>query len=411
MKKLLLLALIPAINAYSQGYQVNFQGQRQQGMGGAGIGNVQDVATTFFNPAGLSFLDKSAVDVSVTPVFANVSFQDNASNASNRTSSPVSTPFSLYANYKFKNKDETSFANKLGLGLGIYTPFGSTVEWEKGWAGRFAITRLELRSIFFQPTVSYKINKRISVGAGFIYTNGKVNLQKDIPTMYENGDYGKAELSGNAGGFGYNAGIYLKATKDFTVGLNYRSQINMKIAEGKADFTVPAGLATNFPDGTFSSSLPLPQVASIGFGYTLKEKWNFALDISYVGWKAYDTLAFDYASNTASLVDTKSARMYKNTLAARMGAEYRVTEKFNVRLGLAFCQSPVQDGYVTPETPDANRINYTAGLAYTVGEHLHLNASLFFTKLKRSDRNLETNLDGTFRTIAIAPGLSIAYSF
>ncbi|KAK6019997.1 hypothetical protein OSTOST_14355, partial [Ostertagia ostertagi] len=72
------------------------------------------------------------------------------------------------------------------------------------------------------------------------------------------------------------------------------------------------------------------------------------------GWKAYDTLAFDYEKNTTSLMDTKSARI--------LGGQYKITETFALRLGIAYGITPVQDGYMTPETPDANRINYTIGL-------------------------------------------------
>jgi long-chain fatty acid transport protein len=42
--------------ANAQGFQVNFQGQKQQGMGCAGSGLIQDASTLFFNPAGASFV-------------------------------------------------------------------------------------------------------------------------------------------------------------------------------------------------------------------------------------------------------------------------------------------------------------------------------------------------------------------
>jgi long-chain fatty acid transport protein len=185
----------------------------------------------------------------------------------------------------------------------------------------------------------------------------------------------------------------------------------MEVAEGTATFTVPSSLTANFPSGTFSSALPLPQVATLGLANKLNEKLAFALDVNYVGWKAYDTLAFDYAQNTASLIDTKSARNYKNTVAFRLGANYALTDKFDARLGLAYGLTPVQNGYVTPETPDANRINYTAGLGYKIGDHFQLDASVFFTHLKRTDTNLESNLSGTFTTNVVAPGLAIIYKF
>jgi long-chain fatty acid transport protein len=103
--------------------------------------------------------------------------------------------------------------------------------------------------------------------------------------------------------------------------------------------------------------------------------------------------------------------MYKNTFAFRAGAQYKIDSHFAARLGLAYGITPVQNGYVTPETPDANRVNYTAGIGYEFGKHFKLDASFLFTHLKRKDTNTETNLSGTFKTNVIAPGISIGYKF
>jgi len=392
-----------AVNA--QGYQVNLQGQVQQGMGGAGTALIQDGAAVFFNPGGMSFLAGNSINLGVTPTIENGQFLDKNTGLSARTKSPVSFPFAGYAVFGAKD------SSKLKFGIGVYTPFGSTVQWEDGWMGRFALTRLQLQSIFFQPTVSYKITNKLGIGAGFVYATGKVNLQKDIPVVDASGTYGHAELNGKASGYGFNAGIYYKPTEKLSIGLTYRSQVNMKVTSGDATFTVPASLASNFPNGKFTASLPLPQVATLGFGFAVNSKLSLALDINYVGWKVYDTLSFDYANNTPSLADTKSARVYKNTMAFRLGGQYKVTEAFAVRLGIAYGLSPIQSGYVTPETPDANRVNFTLGIGYNITKKFGVNASVLFTSFKRDDTNLETNLSGTYKTNVCAPGISLFYKF
>lgn len=405
VKLLLSSLLLSSTTLYSQGFQVNFQGQKQQGMGGAGNALPTDGASVFFNPGSVSFLKENSINVGFTPTFANTLFEDATSTSVGRTNSPMGTPFSAYAVYR---KNEQS---KFFFGLGIYTPFGSTIQYEDAWTGRFALTKLQLKSIFVQPTISYRLNDKIGVGAGFVYSTGNVNLQKDIPVQDADGNYGHAELDGKASGFGYNVGVLIQASEKLGIGLSYRSQVNMAVSNGTATFTVPSSLEANFPSGSFSSALPLPQVATLGLSYKATTKLSFALDVNFVGWKAYDTLSFDYATNTTSLIDTKSARNYKNTFAFRVGGNYEIAKNLEARLGLAYGITPVQNGYVTPETPDANRINYTAGLGYKIGTHFKIDASIFFTHLKRTDTNLETNLSGTFTTNVVSPGLSIAYLF
>ena len=309
---------------------------------------------------------------------------------------------------------------KFKFGLGVYTPFGSTVDWEKGWGGRYTLTHLELKAIFIQPTVSYKINSKLGIGAGFCYVNGSVNLQKDIP-VFSSSDVSQSnpasvELNGKASGYGANFGVYFKPTSKLSLGLTYRTQVNMKVKEGDVTFTIPPGtnpvISSNFPNQKFSSTLPLPQVLTLGTAFKATDKLDIALDINYVGWKAYDTLAFDYSNNTAGLKDTKSPRSYSNTFAFRLGGQYKITEAFTARIGGGYALTPVKEGYVTPETPDANRVYGTLGLGYTIKQKFSVNASLYYASFKRENTtNTETNLSGTYKTTVIAPGIALSYKF
>lgn len=98
-------------------------------------------------------------------------------------------------------------------------------------------------------------------------------------------------------------------------------------------------------------------------------------------------------------------------MAFRGGVEHKIMDNLDVRLGGGYGFSPVQNGYVTPETPDKNRAYFTAGLSYRIGAHFSFDASVYYTQIKRTDKNLETNLNGTFTTKAIAPGFSFIYTW
>lgn len=406
LRQLTLIALFatPALT-WAQGFQVNLQGQKQQAMGGAGVACMQDAAAVFFNPGGVSFLQGNSVTAGVSPTIAYAKFLDASSSTISDTKSPVSYPFTGYAAFSLKD------SSKLKLGLGVYTPFGSTIKWQDGWTGRFALTSLQLFAVFIQPTVSYKITDKIGIGAGFVYATGKVNLQKDLPLVDAQGNYGKAELNGSASGFGFNAGIYYKATDKLSIGLNYRSQVNMNVKSGTANFTVPASLANQFPNTNFKSSLPLPQVLTLGFAYNATSRLTLALDASFIGWKAYKQLEFDYKDTTSTLQNTISARNYQNTFSFRLGGQYKITDQLAARLGLSYLITPIKDGYVTPEVPDASRLNFTGGLGYKINKRFIVDASFTFENLKRKDTNLETNLSGTFKTYIYVPGLSVIYQF
>src|ERR1700739_1018433 len=201
----------------AQGFQVNLQGQAQQAMGGAGCGFAQDAATVFFNPGGVTFLKDNSINLGATPVISKGAFLESNTNALATTQSPVALPFAGYA--VFGVKDSSKFISRFKFSIGAYTPFGSTIIWQNGWSGRFNLTQIQLFAVFVQPTISFKITEKLGIGAGFVYANGKVNLQQDLPIQDQSLNYGHGTIAGNANGYGFNAGIYYKPTNKLSIGL------------------------------------------------------------------------------------------------------------------------------------------------------------------------------------------------
>jgi long-chain fatty acid transport protein len=333
-----------------------------------------------------------------------VKFVDGPSSSVSESTSPAGYPFTAYL--VLGKKD-----SKFKYGLAAYTPFGSTIDWQSGWTGRFILTHLQLSTVYIQPTMSYKINDKLGVGAGFVYALGKATIRQDIPVADDDGNYGTADIAGSGNGYGFNAGIYYKPSTNLSFGLTYRSQVDMKVKKGTATFNVPPSLSASFPSGNFTSTIALPKVITLGTAYSPSKKLTLAFDVSMVGWKCYDTLGFDYEKNTAELADTKSPRNYKNTVSYRLGAQYGITAKLDARAGIKYLVTPVQDGYVTPEVPDATHINYSVGLGYKLTPRLTADMSFTYQSMTRKGTNIETQLNGTYKTILYIPGVSINYNF
>jgi long-chain fatty acid transport protein len=405
MKKALLLFVIccPFLGN-AQGFQVNLQGQKQQAMGGAGSAVAHDAASLFFNPGAASFQKHNSISIGTSPIIANTKFTDQASSTLSETNSPVTFPFSGYV---VLGKKES----KLKFGFATYTPFGSSVNWQNGWTGRFVLTELSLKTVYFQPTISYKISEQIGVGAGFVYGLGSLNLVSDLPMTDEDGNYTSLNLYGKGSGYGFNAGIYFQPTEKLSFGLNYRSQVQLKINKGNATFNVPAAMAENFPSGPFSTTLNMPKVITAGAAFKPSKNLLLAFDLSTVGWKCYDTLRYDFEKNTAYVSDAKLSRNYRNTYSYRLGGQYQINENLVSRLGIKYLSSPVKSGYVTPEVPDANHFSYSTGLGYRLNKSLTADVSFTFEHIKRTDCNSEIQLNGTYQTYLFIPGLSLSYNF
>lgn len=405
MKKLLLLVLwlSPAI-VFAQGFQVNLGGQKQIGMGHTGTGLVQDGASVFFNPGAVAMLSQNSVQGGISPLWFKSAFNGAGTNHVDYTKNRVATPFNAYAVWGPKN----SFWK---FGIGVYTPFGGLTDWGDQWQGKYSLISLDLKAIFIQPTLSIKLADFLSVGGGFVYNHASVDLQRSIPLVDANGNVGKAQLTGSGKGYGWNAGIFAKTEVGLTVGISYRSEVNTTINSGDAVFNVPTSLAANFPQpNTFKAGIPLPATTTLGFGYYPSKKWTVAFDASLVGWHSYKVLAFDYATNTPSLQDTRSPRNYQDAVAFRLGTEYKSSDQLALRAGGGYATSAVKDGYVTPEVPDANRYYLTAGVGYAVTKGLDLDVSFEYEKLfSRTQTNYESQLSGTFKSNVYIPGISLTY--
>ncbi|MBS1643434.1 MAG: outer membrane protein transport protein [Bacteroidetes bacterium] len=409
MKKQTILSflfLLPAVLSMGAGYQLNLQGLRQLAMGGGGVAQPWDAATLFYNPGGLSRLDGIQVNGSILGIIPATQYVNDVNGVTARTQNKVFTPFNLYVGGAIKK------AGGLGVGVGVYTPFGSGTYWENGWTGRYAIQNIELQTIFIQPTVSYKITDAVSVGVGVVIGTGNVKLNKAIPVQDANGNDGQASLKGKANGLGYNVGLSFKASDNLHFGVSYRSRVDMHAKDGDATFKVASAVAANFPNTKFDATLPCPEVLSVGAAWKPFEKFTVQLDFNLTGWNAYDTLAFNYSAPVNGSSRTASARLYQNRLATRLGANYQATERLALMIGGAYDPSPVRDGYVSPDLPDANRIVLTGGLTYRPLSKLTLMAAVeYVTSAKRHAMSNETGFGGLYQNKAFTPGIGVAYDF
>lgn len=418
---LLVVTLLTGGDLFANGFQVLLQGNRQLALGNLGVGLRPTTASSlFWNPGSTSLLGGNSVTVGYNPIFAKVQY--HASHEPNsaytaETDNPVGSPFHVFAAWGPKD-------SKFSFGLGIYTPFGSTAQWDNDWKGQLFLQKIALQAIFIQPTVSFKVvdteDHKVGIGAGFIYSTGGVNLQRAVPTD-GNGGRGSVELDGAASGMGFNAGIYYEMGDKLSAGISYRSQVDMEVDGGDATFDVPTSLQTSFPpNNKFDATLPLPSTFSIGASYNVTEKLMVAAQYSLVGWEAYKSLDFDFETNTPRLEDSESPRNYENSILLGGGIEYMVNDALALRGGVYFDETPVPDGYMTPETPNEDRINYTVGIGYKVGDKLTIDAAaLFITSPEREQTEAQISeagttglvLPGSYIATGWSPGISVSYNF
>lgn len=385
MKRILITtALLAGVFSYAGGFRVSLQGVKQLAMAHTSA-HTEDASVAFFNPAGISFIpNKLSVAVGGFGAITEVEYQSLETLQSYKTENPLGTP--LYAAIAYK------VTNNVSVGLSVTTPFGTTVKWADDWTGREIVQKMELKSFYFQPMVSFKFNEWASIGVSYIYAKGIVDWDKAVTNLGGTLNINDEKATGS----GFGVGFYLKPSSNLDLSIAYRSPVIMKADNGVATFTgVPEAVLTSpqlnvGADGqdAFTAELPLVDEYIIGLTYRITPKWLVSADFNYHGWERYSKLTLDFENaqvgNQADKTVLVSPKNFKNAKTFRIGTQYMLTDKLAGRLGYYFDESPYEDNYFIPETPSFDASVVTAGLGYKFGKlGVDLAAALSFPEARK----------------------------
>ena len=416
MRKLLSLTLLflAGSTTFAGGYRVSIQGQKQLAMGHTGVAIVNSAEVAFFNPAGMAYLEnKFNLSVGANALFADTKFQNSTYNWEASTSN-MGTPFSVYATYKLNDW--------LTAGIAVYTPYGSSVEWDQDWQGSHLVNNINLQAIFVQPTVSVRLGEHLSLGGGPIYVTGSVDFNRNVDRSTADADGNRTDLTIKEKGitaWGYTAGLMFNPTSKLRLGINYRSEIIMEARDGDATISDAPGGFPYALENQFNADLPLPGELTTGLSYQVTDKWLVAFDYNYTLWSVYKSLDVSFVNTAPAAAPTPTSvnpRNYQNASTYRVGTQYEATDKFTFRAGWYFDESPVQDGYFAPETPRNDSMGFTGGLTYQVNKKLGVDFSFLYLHFDEVDNSYDHATSGgafggTYKSSAFSPGVGITYGF
>ncbi len=399
-------SLCIASSAFAGGYRVSLQGQKALGMGHAGAAMSESAETVFFNPAGMTHLESEMELIAgITLIDGQTVYQNETTGDSSETNSPIGTPINVYLAKKHNDN--------LSYGLGVYTPYGNSVEWEKDWVGSHLVNDIELKTVYFQPTIAYQINDQYSIGFGPTLVTGLVEYNSNLTSTLvdNNGDRANVTLSASSvTGTGFNFGFLAKPSDKLSIGITYRSEITLEARNEEADFeNIPSSLSTAYPDSTFDADLVLPAELTIGLAYNLSDDTVLAFDINRAYWSGYENLDIQF-HNSIGL--SEKPRNYNDATILRIGVQHKLNDTLIIRGGLYSDESPVPDGFVTPETARNDNVGFTAGATYTMSDSLEIDISFLYLKFTEFDGTYDSaSFGGSYNSAATSIGAGFNYKF
>src|SRR5881296_2451442 len=172
LSALLLAAGVPALLS-AQGFGIYEQGTCAMGRAGTGVAApCPDGSAMFFNPAGLAGLSGKHVTLGMTLLDVQGGFTDDILQRTSDLNDPLIALPQVYVSY--------AATPKLGIGVGLFAPYGLQTEWPLTFDGRFAGYKNILRSVYVQPTLAYQVTSWLSLGGGLDIVIGKVELNQRL---------------------------------------------------------------------------------------------------------------------------------------------------------------------------------------------------------------------------------------
>lgn len=363
-------------SAAGSGYAVVEQSVRGLGTAYAGgAAAADDASTVMYNPAGLARLTGSQVVGGVHLVLPSARFRNEGSSHvtgqpltggdGGNAGSAIVVPNLYYSG---------ELSERIKVGLGLFSPYGLSTEYDSDWVGRYHSIKSDLISFNINPALALVVTDRLSVGFGLNaqYIDAELSNAIDFGTIFSSlGAAGMAPqqndgyvtFKGDSWSWGYNVGVLYQFNSRTRAGAAYRSSIDHTL-EGDAEFAgVPSGNPTGrFLDSKVKADVRTPDTASLSLWHSFSDTLAAVADATWTNWSVLDELRIEFDNPAED--DAVTTFRWEDTFRYSLGVIYHPMP-WIFRAGVAYDESPVSDaGHRTPRIPDNDRTWIACGVGY-----------------------------------------------
>ena len=372
--------------AVAGGFMLTEQSVAGLGRAYAGAGIVgDDLSAVWYNPAGMSLLSGTAVQMGA--VVADLDLEvttnssatfDNGRNGTKENGRKHGVPIpNMYLVHQIKDD--------MWFGLGITVPFGMATEYDNNWAAADKGMNAEVKVFDINPNVAFKLTDTLSFGAGVSLQY--VTAQFEQKNNLGHGTAMRVRLNADGWAWGGNLGFMWQPTETVRVGLAYRSQVNHK-ADGylKSDLEAANGtLLRHFQSNDGHAEMSAPHVITLTGTWKATEALRLSGLVRWTNWSSFDKLPISGSSlgeATGGLTSKHNAVYnWKDSWLFTVGADYDINDEFTVRGGVGYEISPVDDDkYRSATIPDTDRLWLSMGATWHASKNLQSDFGIAYLK-------------------------------
>jgi len=365
--------IVGNITTWAGGFKIQDQSTRGMGMADAYIAGVEDSSAIYYNPAALTKLSRPEF-MSNLYIAHSTTYYDGENvdfSSDNRT---YLVP-NIYAATPLEDYD------KLSLGIGFYSPFGLGSQWGDNFPPNTNNQRIllgEIALVNVNPTVAYEISDRLSIGVGIDYLVSQVDQK--YTRIYGPTTEGDVKLDGFGHDWGYNLGLQWQVSEDIIFGLTYRSQIKvdydgeMKLENFPIMTSSPSGMIFRDIETDLETQIDYPAILGTGISWQATDALRFELAAEWTKWSTRSKQVIE-TDGVPGVMPAKSQPQnldWQDSWVYMLGAEYNVSEKWTIRTGYGYNETPIPDHTADPTQPTGDTHALAIGASYKATESLLL---------------------------------------
>lgn len=390
---LALILLTSAGSAFGSGFGIFTQGATELGQANASVAHTNGPSAVYFNPALMSRLSGTQVELGTTLVAPDREFSSAATGRGAQVDSTIYFPSSFYLTQAINEQ--------LSVGLAVFNPFGLGTEWSETWEGRYLATKSTITTFNINPALAYKLTPQLTLAAGLDFLLLDAELERKIPLSLILGPGApdaNQKFSGDGDGLGYNLGLLIDITPDWTFGSAYRSEIEVDIdANVQFDPAIPNLL----PNTNAKTTINLPQQLTAGLAYKASDRLTVETGVRWEDWSSYRNLTINTQEpilGSTTLIEPKD---WRATWAANLGARYQLTPTVALLGGYLWGEDAIPADTFEPGVPDSTSHLFTLGTDMQ-WDRFKLAASYGYQQLEKRDKN--NNVGAIYGSTATANG-------
>jgi len=281
---------------------------------GAGmVARANDAGTVFSNPAGMTRFDEPEMMAGGIGVFIPADFDTGPNKTADGSSRGINKRIVPAGSFAYVRP----LSDKLKVGVSAHNYFGLALDWDDSWIGRYSSVNVAVLAPQVQPTVAYKVNDWLSVGAGAALTLGYLKDKMRVESIPPGGDDGKLRISDTDFAVQYNLGVMLEPWEHTRIGIRYLSETDLDFED---DPDVSGVALPPLPGAKLDLGVKMPQQVHAA----IHHQWNDKLALlGSVGWEEFSEFGHVQVEGDATGINTSLDADFRDVWHFGIGTEYQ----------------------------------------------------------------------------------------